>query len=261
MTSSCSTTGASLSSSEGWRTPPGAQTAIGLRVVVPPQGDETTSEQDSSNMSDRESVASSMVPRQVPLRRSVRTAAAHFLERRPYSGRGSAMSDRESLFHTSNRFRGRSPPSTSKHHKPCLVSSRQALQRFHVLYSDVVHQCSYWCRSSTHSPRVYLRSQHVHCQLIFRDLSTVDMFTQVQQCWFCRQGGYVLVCSLCRRTAGCITHEGVTGCFPSCSEWVCPNCYKMRKLSAPVSVLTDRPESVHFDHQLRSIRSRFLSRE
>ncbi|KAI0715457.1 hypothetical protein C8T65DRAFT_643740 [Cerioporus squamosus] len=56
------------------------------------------------------------------------------------------------------------------------------------------------------------------------------------QCWFCRQGGYVALCEQCSLTAGCITRNGVRGCFPDCQTWTCPSCYERAGLSPPYVV-------------------------
>lgn len=65
-----------------------------------------------------------------------------------------------------------------------------------------------------------------------------DDLMLLQQCWFCRQGGHVLVCHRCRSTAGCISFNGVPGCFPPCREWTCPACYQEQRLPLPVCALS-----------------------
>lgn len=91
---------ASRSSSEGWRTPPSAQSTISLRVVVPPSHDEAASSpmtEESHEVRLGFLPTPARPPHRIQLRRSARNAA-RTMNPLPYSGRGSAMVKGELAF-------------------------------------------------------------------------------------------------------------------------------------------------------------------
>lgn len=59
-------------------------------------------------------------------------------------------------------------------------------------------------------------------------------------CLFCRQGGYIRLCALCKVFASCVGRGDLKGCLPERflyeEQFICPPCYGSTGLAPPVSL-------------------------
>lgn len=94
-----------------------------------------------------------------------------------------------------------------------------------------------------------------------KPLSTTDSFDFdpiLQQCSFCRQGGYIVTCYKCSNVSGCYSYQGLIGCisWEHAISWMCPECHLSSNSFAPVCLCQLFMNLVHI-HRRSNVSTQF----